>query len=479
MRRRREYSALHFDQFDRSAADATARALTHAQQKESAMTNTITMTGNSTGYGAATGAEVFSLSGYYNSVLLAGASDTVAIAGGEFDSIDLNASGFTGNTTDSIDLGESAFNTITASHALFGASVTIEGASGPNTVALVNHGGSTSIDLGDEGSALTQAGAVPPNMVTLNGDATNAIEFSGTGDDVVSVGTAGDGFLTYGTSVALTGVLNHVTGGDEAFSITGTSSMSTISLGNGNDSVSLVGTHEKLVLGTGNDTVTLAGNSSYLAFAKGGAGSTDTVQERGCGDTLIAGNENVTIKGDPLSVGKITLGNGNDVLDVSGGGGRAVFGSSTANTGTDQVTLGNGNANLTFNGGTASVMLEDYHGRSGADNVTLNGTMLGTTLTTMGVFDNVVLTQDANASINDGAVNGGLDIAIEGDGHGGMGNVSIAGLATDDLAHIQLVGLSAYTITPDSTPAGGVTLHFSEGSLDLIGIQSIPNNLFT
>jgi len=105
--------------------------------------------------------------------------------------------------------------------------------------------------------------------------------------------------------------------------------------------------------------------------------------------------------------------------------------------------------------------------------------MLGTTLTAMGVFDNLVLTQDANASITEGAVNGGLSLTVEGDSHGGMGNISVAGLATDDLAHIHLAGLSAYTITADNTAAGGVTLHFSQGSLDLIGLQSIPNNFFT
>jgi Ca2+-binding RTX toxin-like protein len=443
------------------------------------MTNTFTMTGNSTGYGAATGAETFILSGYDNTVLLAGASDTLAIAGGEFDSIDLNASGFTGSATDGIDLGQSAFNTISSSYALYNSSITIEGGSGPNTVSLVNHGGSTSVTLGYEGSALTEAGTVPANAVTLNGDAANSIAFTGSGNAVVSVGAAGDGFFAYGTALALSGVLNHVTGGDEAFSITGTSSTSTIALGNGNDSVSLSGTHNRLSLGTGNDTIMVAGNGAAITLAKGGAGSTDTVVEKGCDDSLTGGDENVTITGNPLSVGSIKLGNGNDVLNVSGGGGRAVFGSSVANTGTDTVTLGTGRTNLTFNGGQDSVLLKDFHGRSGNDTVTLNGTMLGTTLTTMGAFDSVVLTQDANASITDGALNGGFSLTIEGDGQGGMGNISIAGLATDDLAHIHLVGLSAYTITPDNTAAGGVTLHFSQGSLDLIGLQSIPNNFFT
>jgi fibronectin-binding autotransporter adhesin len=441
------------------------------------MTNTITMTGNSTGYGAATGAEVFSLSGYYNSVLLAGASDTLAIAGGEFDSIDLNASGFTSATTDSISLGQSAFNTITTSHDLYGSSVSITGGSGPNQVSLVNHGGNTSVQLGYQGSPLTQAGVVPPNSVTLNGDATNSIGFSG-GAASVSVGQAGDGFSGYTTALALSGVLNHVFGGDEAFSISGTASLSSISLGNGNDTVALAGNQNTISLGTGNNTLTLPGNNDSVMLAKGGAGSTDVIYRAGAGSKITGGDENVTIAGTRSSVGNISLGNGNDVLNVSGGGGHAVFGSSIANTATDQATVGSGNANLTFNGGVDTVLMQDFHGHEGADTVTLNGTMLGTSLTTMGVFDNIVLTQDANATITDGHVNGALSLSIEGDGTGGMGTVSVTGLATDDMAHLHLVGLSAYTVTPDNTPAGGVTLHFTHGSIDLIGVQVIPNNFF-
>jgi len=442
------------------------------------MTNTITMTGNSTGYGAATGAEVFSLSGYYNSVMLAGASDTLAIAGGEFDAIDLNASGFTSATTDSIFLGQSAFNTITTSHDLYGSSVAITGGSGPNQVSLVNHGGSTSVQLGYQGSPLTQAGVVPPNSVTLNGDATNSIGFLGSGAASVSVGQAGDGFFGYSTALALSGVTNHVFGGDEAFSISGTTSLSSISLGNGNNTVALAGNQNRISLGTGNNTLTLPGGNDSVILAKGGAGSTDVIYKAGYGSKITGGDENVTIAGTKSSVGNISLGNGNDVLNVSGGGGHAVFGSSIANTATDQVTVGAGGANLTFNGGDDRVLMQDFHGHEGADTVTLNGTMLGTSLTTMGVFDNIVLSQDANATITDGHVNGALSLSIEGDATAGMGTVSVTGLATDDMAHLHLVGLSAYTVTPDNTAAGGVTLHFNHGSIDLIGVQVIPNNFF-
>jgi hypothetical protein len=455
-------------------------ALTHAQQKESAMTNTITMTGSSTGYGSPVGAELFNLSGFDNTVLLAGAADTLNIDSGQFDSIDLNSTGFSNATTDSINLGQSSFNTITSTYALYGSDVTIAGGSGPNQVSLSNDYGTTAISLGYEGNAATQAGQIPPNAVTLNGNATNIIGFQGSGDSLVNVGYAGDGLFGYSTSVALSGLLNTVIGGDENFAVSDvTGGENTIDLGNGNDIVALTGGHNNLSLGTGNSTVTLIGTHTNTAFAQGGAGSNDLVQEKGCANAVTAGDENITITGTSSSVGHLILGNGNDVLNVGGGGGTAVFGTSVANTASDQVTLGRGGAHLVFNGGQDQVLLGDQNGHGGYDKVTLNGTMLGTTLSAHGAFDKISLTHDANAAISESAVNGGLSVTIDGDAQHGMGNVTISGLATDDLARIYLSDLSPYTITSDSTPAGGVTLHFSQGSIDLIGVQAIPNNLLS
>jgi hypothetical protein len=444
------------------------------------MTNTITMTGSSTGYGSPVGAETFNLSGFDNAVLLAGAADTINIGSGQFDTIDLNATGFTSATTDSIDLGQSAFNTITSSYALSGSSVTIDGGSGPNQISLSNDYGTTAIALGYEGNAATQAGQIPPNSVTLNGNASNTVSFQGSGDSLVNIGDTGDGQFGFSSAVALSGLLNTVIGGDENFSITDvTGGENTIDLGNGNDVVGLTGGSNHLSLGTGNSTVTLIGTRNSTVFAQGGAGSNDLVQEKGFSNAVTAGDENITITGTSSSVGHLVLGNGNDVVDVGGGGGTAVFGTSSANTATDQVTLGRGGSHLTFNGGQDQVLLGDQNGHGGYDKVTLNGTMLGTALTAHGVFDKVILTKDANAAITETAVNGGLSVTIDGDAQHGMGNVTIAGLATDDLARIYLNDLSPYTITADSTPAGGVTLHFSQGSIDLIGVQSIPNNLLS
>jgi hypothetical protein len=72
-----------------------------------------------------------------------------------------------------------------------------------------------------------------------------------------------------------------------------------------------------------------------------------------------------------------------------------------------------------------------------------------------------------------------MSFILDADKAGGFGNIVINGLANDDLAHITLVGASAYTISVDQTAAGGITLNFDHGSVDLVGLQSVPNNLIS
>ena len=556
------------------------------------MSDTIIMSGNSTGYGATSGSETFLLSGFDNTVLLAGADDTVTLTGGQDDSIDLNATGFTTAATDSIDLGTSTSNTITASHDLFASDISITGSSGPNSVALVNHAGSTSVMLGYGGSASQQQGVVAPTGITLNGDAANTVGLQGSGGAVVTIGAAGDGFTGYTSSVALSGMLNMLTGGDESFAVTTAGALSTISLGdgnstltlagdqnsvtlgrgdntvtfrgthetavlgtgsnvvtgglgassfsfgaggagstvalsfagsanhvtggdeaftvtalsggsnilalgdgndavtlsgssnkvtlgNGNDTVSFGGTHDAVSLGLGNDTVRFSGAGGLVSFAAGGVGSSDVVYTLGTANQVTAGDENVSVIGTGANVGNIKLGNGNNVLSVTGGNGHAIFGSSLANTAQNTATIGRGATSLVFNGGTDQITLNDSKGTFGYDTVKLNGSMTGTTLDAKGAFDSVTLTHDANAAITEEAVNGGMSVTILGDAHGAIGDISVAGLAADELAHIHLSGTSAYTVTTDSTPAGGITLHFTSGTLDLVGLHAVPNSLFT
>ena len=462
----------------------------------STITKTITMNGNSTGYGAVSGNEIFNLAGYSNTVLLAGANDTVNIQSGLFDSIDLNHSGFTNSVNDSINLGTSAMGRVTTSHDLYNSTVSIFASSGPNMVSLLNHGGSTSVYLGYEGDPALQ-GSAYGNKVTLNGDATNTVNLTAGGYATVAIGTQNDGFINSTSNVTLTGQSNTLIGGDEAFTIANaTSTSNTIALGNGNSTITLTGTANSLSLGNGVNQVDFMGgvntatfgggsnlvdtNAGYttLNYAGGNAGSEDTINMNSGGAFVRGGDECFAINGIAPNTHLVAiLGNGNDTIDMKHGSARVVLGTSTANTANNIVTMEHGGANVTLNGGVDIVSLQNSH-LPGSDKVMLNGTLLGTQLSLPGAFANVILTNDANAVINDTGMNSGLNLTLNADATQGFGTIAINGLAQDDLAQIHLIGASAYTTTTDDTAAGGITLHFAHGTVDLIGLQSVPNHLF-
>jgi hypothetical protein len=457
------------------------------------MTRVLNVNGDSTAYGATSGAESFVLNGYQNTILLAGASDAVSLAGGGSDQIDLNATGFTSATTDSVDLGTGIYDSILSSNALQDAKVSIANGYGKTDINLVNHGGSTSIALGNLGDLVNQAGLGLNDIVTLNGDATNTVVFLNEDGAAVAIGSAHDGLTQFSSTVDLAGTYNMVSGGDENFTLADQAGLNTISLGDGTNSLQLGGDQNNIVLGngansvgltglfdvlsagTGNNTVTAAQGHVRMQFAAGGAGSTDTLTLGGNGDTVHGGDENFVVTMTARGGAHVRLGDGTDRVTI--GTGAVTLGSTDANQASNDVTIAAGRGQVTLNGGTDQVNLQDSH--IGYDKVALNGTMLGTSLTAHGSFDSVTLTADANAAITETTANGGLTLTINGDALGGMGAVSVIGLAQDNMAHINLGGLGAYTVSVDAAPAGGLTLHFDHGSLDLVGLQSISNHLIT
>jgi hypothetical protein len=457
------------------------------------MTSVIALNGNDTGYGDSSGDEIFNVTNYGNTALLAGANDTVNILSGGYDTIDLNSTGFTSGVTDSIQLGGSDEDVVEASYALYDSNITIQGSGGPNLISFVNHGGTTSIALGTAGNAIDGVNA----PLILNGDATNSVSYAYGGGAVVAIGSAGDGLTYYDSSISLAGVYNEVSGGDENFSVGNASGFNTVTLGNGtdwvslggdgndvilgngNDSLAFAGSHDSAILGTGNNTVTLSASLSSLVFAGGDAGASDSVSLRGAHDTIVGGDQNFDITGSNESGPHINLGNGADTLTLAGGGGHIVLGSSyLTNTSTDTVSIGKGNVALLLNGGVDQVTLADGGGLLGGDRVKLNGTLLGTTLSVGGMFDKILLTHDGDLALTDASHNGAMLLTIDADSEGGMGDISITGLQDDNFAHIHLVNVSSYTVTVDQTQQGGLTLHFVHGSIDLIGLQALPNNLF-
>jgi hypothetical protein len=462
-------------------------------------TTTITMTGNSTGYGLYSGNEVFDLTGYYNTVLLNGANDRISVQGGEYDAINLNSSGFGNAVTDQVYLNNSSFDTVSDSAALTDSQVTIAGSGGPNTISLINHGGITDIALGYTGDPTYEWGLGIDDVVKLNGDASNDVVFTAGGYAEVSIGSAGDGFSSYASSVSLYGMDNSLSGGDEAFTVTQRDgSGNTVSLGNGADTVVLAGNGNTVALGnganhlylsngfldtaslgTGDNAATVVNAGASLTYAAGDAGAVEKIAMSHSELHVSGGDENFSIIGGVGSdlVGR--LGNGDNTISLATGHARLVLGDSPSNTADNTVSVGRGFNYLQFNGGDDQVNLADAAAAKGYDTVILNGTMLGTNLTAAGVFDKVTLANDANATINDTATNGGMAFTLDADSVGGFGNIVINGLTNDDLAHITLVGASAYTVSVDQTAAGGITLNFVHGSVDLVGLQSVPNNLIS
>jgi hypothetical protein len=461
-------------------------------------TNTITMSGNSTGYGLYSGNEVFNLSGYGNTVLGDGANDAVNILGGGLDTVNLNYAGFTGAVTDAINLGSSSFDTITSSHALYGANLNIVGTGGPTTISLANHGGSTNISLGYTGNPTYEHAIGLINAVTLNGDASNTVAFTAGGYANVAIGAAGDNLTGYASSVVFYGAGNVLTGGDEAFTVSNSNgSFTTVNLGNGGNSVNLSGGGNTVSVGNGDNTVSLSGRgnaasfgtgnnmasvmggSAQLSFAAGDAGANETLTMAHALVRMTGGDENFTIQGGTGAYLYARLGNGNNTVDIGNGRASLVFGNSFDNTATNSFSSAHGGNGLTFNGGTDQITLQDKVGAKGYDAVWLKGTLLGTTLTAHGAFERVMLVADANATINDLSVNGGMSLTLDADKAGGFGQVIVNGLANDALAHINLVNAGAYSITADNTPVGGITLHFDHGTVDLVGLQAVPNNLIS
>jgi hypothetical protein len=464
-------------------------------------TSTIALNGNTTGYGLSSGNELFNLSGYDNTVLMYGASDAVDILSGQNDVIDLNTDGFINAVTDNINLGSSAFDIVKASHTLYAATLNVSGSSGPSTVSLNNVGGTTDVSLGNLGDPVLANGDNLYNSVTLNGNATNSVVLTSGGEASVVIGTAGDQLSQYSSTVALSGVSNTVIGGDETFTLgvhggAGASSdFNTITLGDANNSVMLRGVGNVVTLGSGNNTLTLTGGSNTanlgggnnvvttgygsdrLNFAKHSAGGNDTINLVGGSANVHGGAENFTIVSGATRVGlQGWLGNGNNAISIGTGIVDLTIGASAANTAENTITLGKGEGTFVLNGGVDTLDLAPA-AQAGTQNITLNGTLLGTSLSAGGAFDKVTLTQDANATITDNGTNAGLTLVLDADQQGGFGTIAVSGLSHDDLAQIDLVGAGSYNISVDNTPVGGITLNFAHGSVDLVGLQAVPNNL--
>jgi len=245
----------------------------------------------------------------------------------------------------------------------------------------------------------------------------------------------------------------------------------------------LTGNRDQLALGTGDNSITLAGAGQiFLAnMVNGGtdhitlsAGPTQTQGWGYGGDLIFGGNENVNVTASGTLGATIALGDGDDTLTLSSGS--VLLGDSTANTASDQVRFLKGGAQLALVGGIDTVLLGGA--TSGPDQVLLDGTKLGTSLTAQGSFDSILLAAGADAAITEATGAYGLHLTIQENQAGGIGTLVLTGPAQDPHASIDLVGPGTYTVSHDTTGIG-ITLNFAQGSIDLVGLTTLPPGLIT
>ena len=238
--------------------------------------------------------------------------------------------------------GSSSANTITGGSGID----IIDGAGGTDLIAagggndtVFYYGTETSID-GDAGS----------NTLLLR----NAV--------TVNLGSAD---VTTGNSITVANFQNaNASALSAAVSITGSSSVNTITGGSGSDSIDGAGGADVIAAGAGNDTVTYRGSESSIdggadidTLILAASGGTTAVNfsvaagsDQTAGDTVGTTNfenvdasvlsSNLTVTGSS-SANTVTSGSGNDIID--GGGGA------------DVITAGAGNDSVSYHGSETSI----------------------------------------------------------------------------------------------------------------------------
>jgi hypothetical protein len=240
---------------------------------------------------------------------------------------------------------------------------------GGNEVLIDNSGGTNTVSVG--GSA---------NFVELNGDATNKVTFTAGGNEA-EIGFSDDDLFGNKSTLTFAGTGNELFGGDENFTVKGSTGSSTVELGDGTNTVTMGGTGNLVSVWGGNNNIN-AGGSGATVKILGLDGQnkatpidpdgpddpgvpvspTDNVTISGAGDSVTATYENVNVLGTGVTgVTAISLGDGNNSVVL---GDNALKNSAGGST----VSVGNGanSINVTGNGDTVNL-------GSGANGVTLSG----------------------------------------------------------------------------------------------------------
>ena len=274
---------------------------------------------------------------------------------------------------------------------------------GGNMVNISNISGTNSVAIGGT-----------KNSVTLNGQATNTVMFTAGGNtaNIGSPTVPGDDDL-FGNKATVTfaGTGNTLFGGDENFTVSGSTGSSTVHLGDGTNVVTMGGTGNTVSVWGGNNNINAGGSGAKVTIlgldgnntatptdpdgpddAPVPASPTDNVTIAGTGDSVTATYENVNISGLGVTgATTVKLGDGNNsiVLGDNALGNLAGGSSVTVGNGSNHInvtgngstlTLGDGPNGVVLSGNNNKVVVNDPNG-VGQDNVQLGA----------GTGDNVAL----------------------------------------------------------------------------------------
>jgi hypothetical protein len=446
--------------------------------------------------------DVINLFGFFNTYNSFGASDTVNVWTGGFDTLNMIGTG----VTDQINLDGSVYDTINGV-GMSNSTFNVTGGGGGNTVNTVNASGLNLVTLGGV-----------DNSIDLNGNATNTVS-TGMGVGTVIIDGGGTSDAGWNTTVVLGGSQNRVigqNGGQDAnFNISGGTGQDIVGIGNGVNTVTTAGASNVITVGNNTNTITFtAGSNNTVHIAPGAPANPlvlDTVNLAGTNNTVTAGDENTTASGgtgsDTYMLGNgsdsvsdtgdhasITLGSGNDSVVANGNANTIALGNGadtvTANGNNDTISVGagstlgsvsltaHGNNNTIAVGGSASVAVGAANTPTN-DTITLNATNIVSTLDLPGSNNMVMLTNSAGGTINDDATGGGLTLNVL--ATAGAPHITVNGFENDltgvlDVNHAIYGSVGAVQAAFTNTNAG-LVLPVGAGQILFAGDHVIPANI--
>lgn len=323
---------------------------------------------------------------------ITGVSDTFTLNGNKNSLSDTTLT--TGSTINFKVLGNGGTNSVNvtnANHSTVNVAVGVDPSAtapaGSNNVHIVNAFGTNNISLGGPtntvntvfaiGSTNTVFAGGPGSSVTLDGMATNSVTF-GAGAGTATIGFKDDDHFGFTSTVNFAGAGNLLVGGDENFTVSGSTGSSTVHVGDGENSITMGGAGNTVSVWGGDNTINAGGGGSHVTIlGLDGTGAatptdsdappnddgpvplspTDWVTLSGAGDSVSATYENVNIWGTNISSAIVGLGNGNNSVVLAGAPG-----------GFNHVTVGDGGNAISVTGNSNIITVGH-----GANGVTLNG----------------------------------------------------------------------------------------------------------